>query len=69
MKLLACVEKCEFWKHVHSASSIHIVEFNIFYLVAFGLLLTYGTIFDTVDFDAEVEEEEVEPKETAPPDY
>ena len=34
------------------------------------ILLTCGTIFGTVDFDAEIEEEEeAEPEEAAPPEY
>ena len=60
-------KKCDFMGCEHLHSFMHIVEFIMFLSSGVWILLTCGTIFCTVDFGAEFEEEEeVEPEDAAP---
>ena len=64
-------EKCRFLKLMHMASCSCILLWHEYiFILRFVWFITYLWYhFGTVDFDAELEEEEAEPEEAASPEY
>ena len=69
MGFLACVENYVLWVLCIGHASCILFEFYVFLSGGVWVLLTCGTIFGSVAFGAEFEEEEeeAEPEDAAPP--